>query len=513
MTATGRFTRDHASPNGPDEAQVESMLVRLRVEYERRGTLDVDRVLAIAERRGLDSATLGVIRERLAAEGLLEMEPVADVSGYGGGDVGLIGDFDVLSRYLYEIGRFSLLSTEEERLLGRRIRAGRECADVIAATGEATEAQWRTVEDGERARQQLFEANLRLVVSIAKKRQRRGLDLLDLIQHGNLGLATAVRKYDHTLGYRFSTYATWWIRQAIDRGIANEGRVIRLPVNVIEDIRRIKQARRILTVQLGRSPTLTEVSAQLQVDAARVQFLLDWSQDALSLDAPIGGDSSTTVGDLVADTRDSEAEVDDRLYVTGLTARLHELLGEREAEIIRLRFGLDDGRPRTLQEVGTLYGLTRERIRQLETRALKRLRACIEEEMRLDCMTTSKPAPSGSDRNQRDSSAREGDQRKREQSQTLDAAIWAVLETLTDEEPAVIDFALEYAASIEAGKSKPPITTDRESNIATLFELAVRSETRGPGNDLGDRCRPVRRVADRTGDPRRSRGRPRRARH
>lgn len=276
-------------------------------------------------------------------------------------EVELIDDVDVLEgvstedpvrMYLKEIGNVPLLTTEQEVALAKRVEAG-----------------------DEEAKKALTEANLRLVVSIAKKYVGRGMPFLDLIQEGNMGLMKAVDKFDYTKGYKFSTYATWWIRQAITRGIADTGRTIRVPVHMVETINKTLRMTRTLLQELGREPTPEEVASRLNVPVARVREVLKISRDPVSLDTPIGEEDDSHLGDFIED--DSALSPADSAAFSMLRAELStalESLTDRERQVVRLRFGLEDGRARTLEEVGKEFNVTRERIRQIEAKALRKLR-------------------------------------------------------------------------------------------------------------------------------------------
>jgi RNA polymerase primary sigma factor len=290
---------------------------------------------------------------------------------------------DYVRMYLKEIGRVPLLTGEDEVRLAKRIEAGMAAAERVRAC-EAGELQLEQVEivrlnrtrrDGDVAKDQLTRANLRLVVSIAKRYVGRGMLILDLIQEGNLGLMRAVEKFDHSKGFKFSTYATWWIRQAITRAIADQARTIRIPVHMVESINKVKRMQRQLVQELEREPTIDELATITDLSPARVREILRISQDPLSLDSPVGDEADSNLGDFIEDD-DVDAPPDvvaRQLLGEAVTEALAEL-SEREQEVVRLRFGLDDGRPRTLEEVGRQFGVTRERVRQIESKTLAKLR-------------------------------------------------------------------------------------------------------------------------------------------
>ena len=259
---------------------------------------------------------------------------------------------DPVRMYLKEIGKVPLLSTEEEIELAKRIELGDEAA-----------------------KKRLAEANLRLVVSIAKRYVGRGMQFLDLIQEGNLGLIKAVDKFDYTKGYKFSTYATWWIRQAITRAIADQARTIRIPVHMVETINRLIRTSRQLLQELGREPLPEEIAEKMEMPVERVREIMKISQDPVSLETPIGEEEDSHLGDFIQD--EHVAVPADAAAFTLLHEQLIEVLStltDREQKVLRLRFGLDDGRPRTLEEVGKQFNVTRERIRQIEAKALRKLR-------------------------------------------------------------------------------------------------------------------------------------------
>jgi RNA polymerase primary sigma factor len=280
--------------------------------------------------------------------------------------------------YLKEIGRVPLLTAEEEVDLAKRVEAGVVANALL--TADAPDVALRRValrrveRSGDVSRRRLVESNLRLVVSIAKRYMGRGMMFLDLIQEGNLGLLRAVEKFDYTRGYKFSTYATWWIRQAITRAIADQARTIRIPVHMIETIQKVVRTQRELHQQLGREATLQELGDRLELRPERVEEILEIAREPVSLETPVGEDEAS-LGDFI---EDSQAVVPaDAVTVILLREQLHEVLDtltERERRVVELRFGMVDGEPHTLEEVGSAFGVTRERIRQIETKTLSKLR-------------------------------------------------------------------------------------------------------------------------------------------
>jgi RNA polymerase sigma factor (sigma-70 family) len=290
-----------------------------------------------------------------------------------------VGDQDLVRLYLDGIGRYPLLTKTDEVALSQRIEAGREARVAIGAAKQVTVARKRELRrldrDGEEATEAFINANLRLVVSIAKKYQSADMPLLDLIQEGNLGLIHAVDKFDWRKGFKFSTYATWWIRQAIGRGIDNTSRTIRLPVHAGDQIRRLLRVRGQMEGELGRVPTAAELAETMQMPESQVADLLQYGAEPVSLETPIGSEGDTELADIVADK--SAATPFDVVAGSMLSGEIDKLLApldDREREILRLRYGLDRGDPRTLEEVGSALNLTRERIRQIERTALSKLR-------------------------------------------------------------------------------------------------------------------------------------------
>ncbi len=287
---------------------------------------------------------------------------------------------DLVRLYLEDIGRHQLLTKEDEARLAQDIEAGkaaqetRDSVDKGLTRTEKRDLQ-RLVRKGEDAQRQFVQSNLRLVVSIAKRYQASGMPLLDLVQEGNLGLIHAVEKFDWRKGFKFSTYATWWIRQAIQRGIANAGRTIRLPVHAADNLARLQKERAGLEARLGRPATLDELAAELDLAPERVKELIPHLAEPVSLETPVGEDGETELGDLVEDRgAESPFESAARAMLPAEIEKLLAVLDERERYILTLRFGLDRGEPRTPDEVGQLVSLSRERVRQIEARALARLR-------------------------------------------------------------------------------------------------------------------------------------------
>ncbi|HZZ50708.1 MAG TPA: sigma-70 family RNA polymerase sigma factor [Pseudonocardia sp.] len=286
---------------------------------------------------------------------------------------------DLVRVYLNGIGKRALLTAEQEVDLAKRIEAGvfakhmLETAPELA--GERAADLRAVVRDGERARNHLLEANLRLVVSLAKRYTGRGMPLLDLIQEGNLGLIRAVEKFDYAKGFKFSTYATWWIRQAITRGMADQARTIRLPVHLVEQVNKIARVKRDLHQRLGRDATNEEIAEESGIPAEKVSDLLDHSRDPVSLDMPVGNEEEAPLGDFIEDSEATDAET------TVISHLLHDdlrrvlaTLDDREQNVIRMRYGLDDGQPRTLDQIGRTFGLSRERVRQIEREVMAKLR-------------------------------------------------------------------------------------------------------------------------------------------
>jgi RNA polymerase primary sigma factor len=288
------------------------------------------------------------------------------------------GSSDAVRMYLKEIGRVSLLSSDDERELAIRYEKGvLAAAELAMAAKDDPERRRlkRELGDGEVAKAQLIQANLRLVVSIAKRYVGRGMQFLDLIQEGNLGLMRAVEKFDYTKGFKFSTYATWWIRQAITRAIADQARTIRIPVHMVEHMNRVLRVQRQLAQELEREPTIEEIAEKVALSPDRVRDIQRIAQDPLSLDSPLGEEDDSNLGDFIPDlAADAPADVATRMMLAAAVEEALDELSEREKEVVRMRFGLIDGQARTLEEVGKEFGVTRERIRQIEAKTLAKLR-------------------------------------------------------------------------------------------------------------------------------------------
>jgi RNA polymerase primary sigma factor len=325
-------------------------------------------IAAVIELDGLDSAEATA----LAAGAILDQSET-DLDD----QTSVMGDS--VHTYLKSIGRTSLLTAEQEVDLAKRIEAGLFAEHKLETESKLSEEFRRDLEDvaedGRRAKAHMLEANLRLVVSVAKKYSDRGLSLLDVVQEGNLGLIRAVEKFDYSKGYKFSTYAMWWIRQAIQRGFADSARTIRLPVHVLEMLSKLSRVERDMHQRLGREPTPEELAVELDRTPDQIEELLRTSRQPISLDSTIGEDGETSIGDLIEDVDAPEAsELVDRQLLADQLRHALDALTPREATIMAMRFGLYDGNPHTLDEIGRALGLTRERIRQLEKQSLSKLR-------------------------------------------------------------------------------------------------------------------------------------------
>jgi RNA polymerase primary sigma factor len=359
-------------------------ITQLVAQGRERGSLTMADVASALDRHELSPDALGDVVRMLGDEGIElldapQEEEVEEPRRGGATDLGRpAATSDLVRIYLREIGRVPLLTAQDEVELAKSIEAGLFADEKLRGSfppdgAEAADLQF-LVAEGDRAKQRLIEANLRLVVSIAKRYIGRGLVFLDLIQEGNLGLIRAVEKFDYTRGYKFSTYATWWIRQAITRAIADQARTIRVPVHMVETINKLARVQRQLHQDLGREATPDEIAAEMGIDPERVTDIQRIAQEPVSLQSPIGEEESD-LGDFIEDA-DAVVPIEAAAFIM-LQDQLERVLDDlscREQRIIQLRFGLTDGHPRTLEEVGREFGVTRERIRQIESKTLAKLR-------------------------------------------------------------------------------------------------------------------------------------------
>ncbi len=366
-SAQGYLTSNDLMEVFPDASQDSERLSALLTVLRRRGIDIVDSDDKYVEEPPLEHFEQS--KEKRA--GRIELDSDLDRSANYDDTVGM---------YLKEMSRVPLLRVDEELDIAIRIENGRKAKEEkIKLTGRQNAAKRHTldalIEDGLQARDHLIKANTRLVVSIAKRFMGRGVPFLDLIQEGNLGLMKAVEKYDYTRGFRFSTYATWWVRQTISRAISDQARTIRVPVHMIDRIRQLYKANQALEQKLGRQPTVEELAQKVDLPVHRVQWIMKVSWQPLSLESPVGDEEDSELGHFIED--EASLSPVQSAYQSLLKEKLEEILSTlspREARILRLRFGLDDGRIYTLEEVGQKFGLTRERIRQIEGRALRQLR-------------------------------------------------------------------------------------------------------------------------------------------
>ena len=373
------------------------------VKGKKKGRLDANEVSDVLDEMDLESEQMDRIYDSLETLGIevgtedfladinddIEppMEEIAEIEEEELVDPNTLVDSfnidDPVRMYLKEIGRVPLLSADEEVALATAMSAGRAAQERIDQAGETEEhisdeemAKLKAdIKEGNKAKQKLAEANLRLVVSIAKRYVGRGMLFLDLIQEGNLGLIKAVEKFDYTKGYKFSTYATWWIRQAITRAIADQARTIRIPVHMVETINKVIRVSRQLLQQLGHDPSPEEISAEMGMPVDKVREILKIAQEPVSLETPIGEEEDSHLGDFIPD--EGASEPSEAASFTLLKEQLVDVLSTltpREEKVLKLRFGIEDGRTRTLEEVGKEFNVTRERIRQIEAKALRKLR-------------------------------------------------------------------------------------------------------------------------------------------
>ncbi|MFG1999697.1 RNA polymerase sigma factor RpoD [Spirillospora sp. NPDC048911] len=366
----------------PSEAPSVDQVADLVARGRERGGVTVDDVAAALDRSDLPDDSLERVVRMLAEQGVEVLESQQETEDVTRADEGDLGKraptSDLVRIYLREIGRVPLLTAEDEVELAKSIEAGLFAEEKLAHTAILSRMEQLDLEllarDGVRAKQRLIEANLRLVVSIAKRYVGRGMLFLDLIQEGNLGLIRAVEKFDYTKGFKFSTYATWWIRQAITRAIADQARTIRIPVHMVETINKLVRVQRQLHQDLGREPAPEEIGLEMGLSPVRVVEIQRIAQEPVSLQSPIGEEDSD-LGDFIEDA-DAVVPIEAAAFIL-LQDQLEDILGtlsDREQRIIQLRFGLTDGHPRTLEEVGREFGVTRERIRQIESKTLAKLR-------------------------------------------------------------------------------------------------------------------------------------------
>ncbi len=357
------------------------LVTRIDVDVDDDDDDDDDNVAIVDDDGDVDDAAEVVVRRHISpvledTEGLLvQRHRLRAARGANNGDSGTA---DTVRMYLKEIGRVDLLSANDERRLAQAIEEGQLAVTALAdePAGSVSHRRLvRTVRAGERAKSELIQANLRLVVSIAKRYSGRGMQLLDLIQEGNLGLMRAVEKFDYTKGFKFSTYATWWIRQAITRAIADQARTIRIPVHMVESMNRVKRVQREMQQQLEREPTVEELAERCDLPVERIREIHRIGLDPLSLDSPVGEESDSNLGDFIEDlTAEGPADMATKRMLTYAVEKALGELSDREQDIVRMRFGLDNGQPQTLDDVARAFKVTRERIRQIEAKTMAKLR-------------------------------------------------------------------------------------------------------------------------------------------
>ena len=351
----------------------------LMLEKGRRdGVLHTDEVAAVLSSTELSPETIDAALQMITDEGIEIVEPAGPEETAERAPEPRVVSSDPVRMYLREIGRVPLLSADQEVDLAKRVEAGVLAAEQLLRADLPADLRRDLVllaRDGEVAKSRLVEANLRLVVSIAKRYAGRGMLFLDLIQEGNLGLIRAVEKFDYARGFKFSTYATWWIRQAITRAIADQGRTIRIPVHMIEVINKVLRQQRQMNQEMGYEPTREQIAEALDLTVEKVEDALRLAQEPVSLEAPVGAEDEARLGDLIEDAQAVRpADAASLMFMHTQLADVLHTLSEREQRVIAMRFGLDDGMARTLEEVGREFGVTRERIRQIEAKTLSKLR-------------------------------------------------------------------------------------------------------------------------------------------
>ncbi|MCG6568345.1 RNA polymerase sigma factor [Tessaracoccus sp. Y36] len=386
-TATRRTTAAKAASAKKEPTIAEASTGEVEVQFQRDGD---DVVLTVGGKKrtldDVDEATFNEVEVAKDEKELVEEEQGFALSDSDDADepeqqvVSAGATADPVKDYLKQIGKVALLNAVQEVELAKRIEAGLFAEEQLSSdtppptSQDVEDFQW-IAEDGRRAKNHLLEANLRLVVSLAKRYTGRGMLFLDLIQEGNLGLIRAVEKFDYTKGYKFSTYATWWIKQAITRAMADQARTIRIPVHMVEVINKLARVQRQMLQDLGREPTPEELAVELDMTPEKVVEVQKYGREPISLHTPLGEDGDSEFGDLI---EDSEAIVPaDAVNFTLLQEQLNDVLdtlSEREAGVVQMRFGLTDGQPKTLDEIGKVYGVTRERIRQIESKTMSKLR-------------------------------------------------------------------------------------------------------------------------------------------
>ncbi len=334
------------------EENLKELVVELVAEYKSRGSIENQVLLDILEKKDVNEEQVPKVFEALEEQGVRVEEEIMQGKDFYEQIIKEISVGDHVKLYLKDIGKYPLLSLEEEKALAIRMEEG-----------------------DEKAKQELSQANLRLVVNIAKRYVGRGMHFLDLIQEGNLGLMKAVEKFDYRRGYKFSTYATWWIRQAITRAIADQARTIRIPVHMVETIHKLARVTRTLLQELGRDPSPEEIAEKMGIPVEKVIEIQKINQDPVSLETPIGEEEDSHLGDFIEDENaKSPSDIVSYQLLREQLLSVLNTLTPREEKVLRLRYGIDDGRPRTLEEVGSAFDLTRERIRQIEAKALRKLR-------------------------------------------------------------------------------------------------------------------------------------------